>query len=644
MKKLLKTTTVLSLSVMLLGSSLSEAFTFDTLDSRTAVAGASVALSRYLAENKDAADKLKNLLPSSEVKVMAPGKNTADQAAAEVLFDKEKTGRVHVDYSLRIREQPTTMADVVAVTPDQFELDIIGERTTGGKKWYKVNVYGETGYALADYIELKEEKPVTTVRGADRISAVSGGREVQTAEAAAPSVSKTAAAETSAETESRTEAEAAVSASEPGTTAAPETTAAPTESETAAPETSAEETQAAYEPVLPSAFAIPARDLAAVSADIAERLEFYAGEIRFCLGDHYTALENENNILQMFSTVVYVCDTLQNIIDIASEKGLDATHAEAVYALNVVNSTRASLSEKSGQSENDLFAQLHAEAQAKVDEENARIAREAEEAEAARQKAEADWLAREEEAERQRKAAEEAEAARLKAEEDRKAADEEAKRQQQEQADQEAAQKAEEEALKKAEEEAAAKAEAERLQQEAAEAERQAAEAKAAEQAAQDQAQSAASQAELAALCANQSAVPPRKEGIAYNPTGLAIVAAAEPYVGVLPYVWGGASLTSGCDCSGFAANIYAQFGIVSQAWAANHGNYFSGSMRNLGRAVSVNEMQPGDLICYEGHVALFWGVDAVGNARVIHEPMAGRRAEIGYVNYDRIITIRRVY
>ena len=138
--------------------------------------------------------------------------------------------------------------------------------------------------------------------------------------------------------------------------------------------------------------------------------------------------------------------------------------------------------------------------------------------------------------------------------------------------------------------------------------------------------------------------VPPRKEGMNYNPTGLAIVAQAEPYTGWLPYVWGGTSLETGSDCSGFAMMIYARCGLVSQAWAANHGNYYSGSLRGIGTAVGVADMQPGDMICYEGHVAIYWGVDAAGNHRVIHEAAAGRTVEIGYVNFDRIITVRRLY
>ncbi|ETT11739.1 NlpC/P60 family protein, partial [Fusobacterium sp. CM21] len=76
--------------------------------------------------------------------------------------------------------------------------------------------------------------------------------------------------------------------------------------------------------------------------------------------------------------------------------------------------------------------------------------------------------------------------------------------------------------------------------------------------------------------------------------------------------VWGGTSLTRGCDCSGFAMSVYANFGIgLNRTSRAQAGN---------GYAVGMNELQPGDLVFYAAngrsisHVAIY-----IGGGRVVH-------------------------
>lgn len=120
--------------------------------------------------------------------------------------------------------------------------------------------------------------------------------------------------------------------------------------------------------------------------------------------------------------------------------------------------------------------------------------------------------------------------------------------------------------------------------------------------------------------------------------TGELIADYAASFVGVTPYVWGGASLTKGADCSGFAAQIYAHFGMIDQA-AANRHALDSGSMRRIGRGVQLSEILPGDLICYNGHVAIYYG-----NGIVVHSPNPGRKVEYGSLHMMDIITIRRMY
>ena len=77
------------------------------------------------------------------------------------------------------------------------------------------------------------------------------------------------------------------------------------------------------------------------------------------------------------------------------------------------------------------------------------------------------------------------------------------------------------------------------------------------------------------------------------------------------PYVWGGESLTNGVDCSGFTMQVYKHFG-----YSLPHS---STAQRYEGTAVSWDEKQPGDLICYQvvngvGHVAIY-----IGDNQIIH-------------------------
>jgi len=87
--------------------------------------------------------------------------------------------------------------------------------------------------------------------------------------------------------------------------------------------------------------------------------------------------------------------------------------------------------------------------------------------------------------------------------------------------------------------------------------------------------------------------------------TGAAVVAYAKQFLGN-PYVWGGSSLTNGTDCSGFTMSVYAHFGYSLPRT--------SGAQRSAGLGVSLSEVKPGDIICYNGHVALY-----IGGGQIIH-------------------------
>ncbi len=115
------------------------------------------------------------------------------------------------------------------------------------------------------------------------------------------------------------------------------------------------------------------------------------------------------------------------------------------------------------------------------------------------------------------------------------------------------------------------------------------------------------------------------------NVSGSEVVAYANQFVGN-PYVWGGTSLTNGADCSGFICSVYAHFGI-------NFGRLTSGDFRSVGQEVSYSNMQPGDIICYSGHVAIYAGGGKIVEAQSTKAGITNNRA----ANCKTIITIRRV-
>ena len=133
---------------------------------------------------------------------------------------------------------------------------------------------------------------------------------------------------------------------------------------------------------------------------------------------------------------------------------------------------------------------------------------------------------------------------------------------------------------------------------------------------------------EAARIAAEQERIAAQKA--ASLSKGQEIVAFAKQFIGN-PYVWGGTSLTNGADCSGFVQSIYKHFGVSLPRT--------SYSMEHVGRAVSYSEMQPGDIVCYEGHVGIYAGdgmlVNAIGEAKGIGMSSA---------TYKPILTIRRIF
>lgn len=96
------------------------------------------------------------------------------------------------------------------------------------------------------------------------------------------------------------------------------------------------------------------------------------------------------------------------------------------------------------------------------------------------------------------------------------------------------------------------------------------------------------------------------------------------------PYVMGGTSLTNGADCSGFTYRIYQDFGYSIPRT--------SSQQRSAGTGVTYAEAQPGDLICYDGHVGMY-----IGGGLIVHASSAKTGIKVSQAQYRTILAVRRI-
>ncbi|MCR5609353.1 MAG: C40 family peptidase [Lachnospiraceae bacterium] len=186
-----------------------------------------------------------------------------------------------------------------------------------------------------------------------------------------------------------------------------------------------------------------------------------------------------------------------------------------------------------------------------------------------------------------------------------------------------AAQKAEQERL------ARAKAEQEKAAQARKEAQRQAA------QSSNSSSTTNTTKTEIADNSTPSTSESSSSSSSSSGTTGQDVVNYALQFTGV-PYVYGGTSLTKGADCSGFTQSVYAHFGYgLSRT---------SGSQASDGKSVSLDSIQPGDLLFYTNssgsinHVALY-----IGNGKVVMQSKTGDVSKVVRYNYRTPCKARRI-
>ena len=115
-------------------------------------------------------------------------------------------------------------------------------------------------------------------------------------------------------------------------------------------------------------------------------------------------------------------------------------------------------------------------------------------------------------------------------------------------------------------------------------------------------------------------------EGEPVANSGDDIITTAKQYLAIR-YVCGGKSLETGVDCSGFVIALYREYGMNL--------NY---PLYEEGRGISYSEAQPGDLLYFPGHYALY-----LGDGKIIHASNKRTGVIISGIGNRKILAVRRL-
>ncbi len=582
MKKFRKMT-VFILSILLTAGSMmsssTKAVCFDSLDSSTAVAGASAALSRFLDTEPDAAAVLASVLSpviavaeQQAEPVAGENQEVQEVSSDETLYDSIRTGLADVGSILNIRRAPSTLSDIVECAVRGAEILVLGEKQVNGNLWYKVKLGEVEGYVVSRYIAF------------DSLPEETG-----------TALSEETGAETGTETVSSGNMDSITGA-----------------------------------PALPADFYL-AEDVSWLGAQIEGNMDGWAAEIRNCLSDYYPSMKQQENFDGMYSVLIYLVENCTNIMDVANEYGLTQIASQAEGFINIVEQNREALSAFTGKSEQQFCADISGTPILSEEEQQAAwLAASI----AASSEAEAAWLLQQQAYVQASIEAEQAWLAQQQAWQQASA----------EQAALAAQQAAQQAAANPEETPAAAPQDTIPMGNPGQSPEEiQAAQLAwiASVQASQQAWQASVEESQraiLQSIADSQAAEATRVQAAAAEGVGTLgrnIADFAASWVGRINYMLGGDAFYEGgyVDCSHFTYHVLAQFGLASSY-------VYSGSQVNWGVPVDVSAIMPGDLVCYPGHVAIYYG-----NGVIVHAPAPGRMIEYGSLYGGLpVIAVRRLW